>query len=336
MEYKKKNEVRSGGLTNKFVFVIALIAALELFSANQVQAQRLTWGAAPARSPYYAFSVGFSNAVHNANNSIEFTLTETQGAVDITNRIRRKQVDLGIANFATDYQNFFGGGAFKGTNQNARILFYLNRAAMQWIVRADSDVHKLSDLNGKSFNPGGAGTTAAKQSESVFKLFGIKPNWYQGGISDAGKAMQNRQVVGLTKIGPLPDSFIQQVAVSTKIRLLGLSTQEVQLIEQKLPTFAIVDVPANTYDGQTAGIRTAGALLGVQADTRLSEEIAYKIAKVAFEKRDTWEQSFPAAKNFNQIELTLSSKIPLHAGIVRYLKEKGHEVPEKLIPPEYK
>ena len=32
----------------------------------------------------------------------------------------------------------------------------------------------------------------------------------------------------------------------------------------------------------------------------------------------------------------LNFNIPLHPGTIRYLKEKGIEVPAKLIPPEYK
>ena len=104
----------------------------------------------------------------------------------------------------------------------------------------------------------------------------------------------------------------------------------------KLPTFALVDVPAKIYKDQHQPLTTAGALLGVQTDTRLPEDLEYKIATVAFEKKNTWMASFPAAKNFDQKELTLQSKIPLAAGTVRYLEKHGVKVPANLIPPEYK
>ena len=35
------------------------------------------------------------------------------------------------------------------------------------------------------------------------------------------------------------------------------------------------------------------------------------------------------------VAYTLASAIPLHAGTVQYLIEKGVSVPESLIPPEY-
>jgi len=314
----------------------AAACSLVLVSAPLAAQNRVTWGAAPATSPYYSFSVGFTNAATAANPSLQFTVTETNGAFDISNRIRRKQVDLGIANSATDYANYNGGGAFKTPNKDARILFYLDQAGLQWIVRAASGITKLSELSGKNFSPGSAGSAAVKQSQEAFALLGIAPNWYQGGQADMGRAFQDRQIEGLTKVGPLPDAFVQQLLVSTPIRLLGLSAEQARLIDEKLPTFTLTKVPPGVYPGQTQALTIAGALLGVQTDSRMPVEISYALAKLAFEDKEKWADAYPAARKFDQREITLQSKLPLAAGTVRYLREKGVEVPQRLVPPEFK
>ena len=59
--------------------------------------------------------------------------------------------------------------------------------------------------------------------------------------------------------------------------------------------------------------------------------------KAMFEDgRDVWSVAYPQGAEKDLIELTLQSPIPLHAGTVQYLKEKGVEIPETLIPEEYK
>jgi uncharacterized protein len=317
--------------------VIAALAACSLaLASGPLAAQtQVTWGAAPATSPYYSFSVGFSNAAAAENPSLRFTVTETNGAFDISNRIRRKQVDLGIANSATDYGNFHGSGAFKTPNKDARILFYLDQAGLQWVVRADSGVTNLSQLTGKAFSPGSAGSAAVKQTQEAFQMMGISPQWYQGGQADMGRAFQDRQIIGLTKVGPLPDAFVQQLIVSTPVRLLGLTEQQAKLIDEKLPTFTITKVPAGVYPGQDQALTIAASLLGVQTDSRMPAETSYALAKLAFEGKDKWADAYPAARKFDQLELTLQSKLPLAAGTVRYLREKGVQVPQQLIPAEF-
>lgn len=322
-------------MTTRRLLAAAAACSLALASAPLAAQTRITWGAAPATSPYYSFSVGFSNAAAAANPSLRFTVTETNGAFDISNRIRRKQVDLGIANSATDFGNYNGVGSFKDANKQARILFYLDQAGLQWIVRADSGITNLSELSGKSFSPGSAGSAAVKQTQAAFEMLGISPSWYQGGQADMGRAFQDRQIVGLTKVGPLPDAFVQQLLVSTPIRLLGLTAPQAKVIDEKLPTFTIIKVPPGVYPGQDQAVTIAASLLGVQTDSRMPADISYALAKLAFEGKEKWADAYPAARKFDQQELTLQSKLPLAAGTVRYLREKGVQVPQHLVPPEF-
>ena len=52
--------------------------------------------------------------------------------------------------------------------------------------------------------------------------------------------------------------------------------------------------------------------------------------------KSQWQRAYPWAADNNVIELTLRSPIPLHAGAVRYFIEHRVQVPDRLIPPEYK
>ena len=75
----------------------------------------------------------------------------------------------------------------------------------------------------------------------------------------------------------------------------------------------------------------------------LPEWAGYEIFKAVHEHKAEQVAVYPKAGIFDYTQDTVTylaglsetNPIPLHAGSVRYLKEQGIEVPERLIPPEY-
>ena len=65
----------------------------------------------------------------------------------------------------------------------------------------------------------------------------------------------------------------------------------------------------------------------------MPEEQAYEIVKALFEHKDELEQVYvgPAGQHRKIQSIT---PLLLHPGAIRYFKEIGLEVPDKLIPPE--
>ena len=95
-------------------------------------------------------------------------------------------------------------------------------------------------------------------------------------------------------------------------------------------------IPAGTYEGIDYDVNTYCFSQGAQSSSNLSQETGYKICTAIFEtQRDVWEAAMPNLASNDMVAYTLASAIPLHAGTVQYLIEKGVSVPESLIPPEY-
>jgi hypothetical protein len=64
----------------------------------------------------------------------------------------------------------------------------------------------------------------------------------------------------------------------------------------------------------------------------MDEELAYSLIRELLEAQPELAQVHPVARRISA-EYTLDvSPIPLHPGVVRYLREQGHDVPERLIP----
>ena len=93
-------------------------------------------------------------------------------------------------------------------------------------------------------------------------------------------------------------------------------------------------MPAGSYNGVTEDIPTISEWNMLVTSTAVDADYVYLMTKTLLENNpallETYRGlSYATAKN------TLNFNCPLHAGVVRYLKEIGVEIPEALIPEEY-
>jgi len=296
-----------------------------------------TFAAAPSVSPVYTYWVAVAKAVKTVYPQFNITVTETTGALDITKRVRAKQAALGNSMADLDYTSYLGTEQFQGQpNTKMRILWYYDFLVAQWAVAKSSGIKGIEGLTGKEFNPGGAGGGIVAMTKKTFELFGVKPRYFEATQQSAIEAMENRQIIGLSKAGAVPDSFFQQIMPSIELEMVGLTKEQQAKTIEKYPYWVPYTVPAKTY-GNSQEVRTVAVLTGGQTTSDLPEDVGYFFFKAMWEGgKPQWQRAYPSAANNDVIELTLRSPIPLHAGAVRYLVEHGVQVPDRLIPPEYK
>lgn len=298
----------------------------------------MTFGAPPASSALYPYWVAVGKTISTIYPEFQISVSETQGAIDITKRVRSGSLIVGNSMSNTDYENYNGTGAFNGDPfKDVRILWYFDFTPIQIIVAEDSNVKDISDLNGKKFNPGGTGAAAAIITKQICEVLGVKPNYFEAGQADAGDAVSNRQIIGTVKAGPAPDSFVMQIGATIPIDLVSFTDEQIKIITEKYAYLLPVTIPAGTYKGIDHDVKTVEVLMGAQTTSKLSQEDGYKMLKAMNEEsgRKIWGNVYPLGANNDLLKLTLMATIPLHAGTVQYLKEKGYNVPGELIPPEY-
>lgn len=296
-----------------------------------------TFAAAPATSPIYAYWVGLAKGIMKVYPQFNITVSETTGVVDITKRVRAGQATVGNSAADVDYASYKGEDQYKGQPfAKARMLWYYDYLVTQWAVSKASGIKTIEQLNDKDFNPGGAGGAIVLNTKRAFELFGVKPRYFEAAQAASGEAMTNRQIVGLSKAGPVPDSFLQQINAQVPIELIGITKEQQAKALEKYRYWVGYHIPAKTY-GDSQEVNTIAVLEGAQTTSDLPEEVGYAFFKAMWEGgKAEWQAAYPVAANNKVLEMTLGSPIPLHAGAVRYLKEKGVQIPAELIPPEYK
>ena len=325
---------------------ISLITTLLLFSGSLTSAAspppppkggNYTFSATPATSPLYAYWVAVAKGIKKAYPQFNITITEPTGALDSIKRVRTKQAAVGNCMAALDYASYMGEEQFAGQpSKKDRILWYHDYLIAQWGVIKSSGIKTIEGLDGKDFNPGGAGGGIVFMTKKTFAMWGVKPKYYEATQASAIEATLNRQIIGLSKAGPVPDSFFQQILANMPIEMVGLTREQQAKVVAKYNYWVPFTIPAKTY-GDTQEVLTIGELDGGHTLSDLPEEVGYAFFKAMWEDgKPLWQAAYPSAANNNVIEMTLKSVVPLHAGTVRYLTEHGIKVPERLIPPEYK
>jgi TRAP transporter TAXI family solute receptor len=89
-----------------------------------------------------------------------------------------------------------------------------------------------------------------------------------------------------------------------------------------------------TYPNQTKLIRTISSPNVLMTRADIPEEVVYYIVKVIWENLAILQEIHGATKDMILEKAIDGLAVPLHKGAIRYYREIGLEIPERLIPKE--
>ena len=313
--------------------------AMGLVPATASAQAQLAMGGTHSGSAFYSYQVAVVSDWNDNVDGVRMTIQELGGAAASTEALLRGEVDMGISVTSSDHQAMEGEGGFGSPAEELRTLYFFAPLPLNWVVSADTDIDSIEELEGVSFSAGGRGTATEGQTETALEVLGIAPDFHRGGASDALEAYQNRGIDAFVKAGMHPDGYIQQAHSARSVRLLSMTDEQAQEVADSRAYFSVGEVdPLDYYGEQESPLLTVQTGIGINTSTSLSEEAAYNIVARAFSEAgiEAAAGGYSPAARVDPLELTLNASVaPLHAGVVRYLEEHGHEVPDHLIPPEY-
>ena len=149
-------------------------------------------------------------------------------------------------------------------------------------------------------------------------------------FNESADALRDGDIdAGFWSVGP-PTSSIVSLATTRDIALVSFSDKEIANARADVPVFAPYQLRAGTYEGVDTATSTIGIPNVLTVNNAMSEELAYKITKLLFEKVEDLRAIHPAADD-TTVEFSLeSTPIPLHPGAIRYYEEAGATVPDHL------
>ncbi len=326
----------------KLVFLMSAFMFFMTVTAIQAEPVRILSGACSTSSSHYVYAVSAGKTINTVNGD-EFNVTTvaTGGAVDNLERINRGQLQIGLGTFAVFYEAYNGMGKFKDrARKKTRALWLYSFNAQNYIVRADSGITKLKELEGKKFCPGYRGTACEVLVQSTMDSLGIKPEYYRGGLADAVAAVKDNRICGYVKAGGglFLDASTKELRAFTKVRILDWNKDQIVQVNKYLPYLNFTTVPEGVAAEDVPEYTTPVQCIGyIGYNDSITEDQVYTIVKTLCEEKKFQEAAYPAMKGFDIPKMTMKfTKFPLHMGTIRYFREIGIKIPDNLIPPEGK
>ena len=266
------------------------------------------------------------------------------GAMDI---LRGDPTDItGGISLSALYQMAYGLGQWEGAPMpnDLRVLAHMFSAAAPIVVRADSGVYDIEDLEGKEYYFGYAGSSSEAIFKTVFDILGIQVKFFPGSLQDAVQDIKDNRLIGLTataRVGRFTPP-LEEIQVTNPVRVIGFTDEQVKKVREKDPLIMFQKLPANYYD--PPGHEPMNVIyipMVWVCHKNLPEEAVYRMAKSYVEGwQKELKEVFPLMANDDPIDTSLIVSqvkgIYVHPGALRYYKEIGREIPESVIPPEMK
>lgn len=266
---------------------------------------------------------------------------ESGGSPENINMMSRGEAEGAVLLASVVVDAYNGRGAFKGKPyKDLRMITVLWPNVVQMVVTEKSGIRTYRDLKGKRVSVGqlGSGTepnTIAALDGAGMTYKDIAPEFL--GFAQSADAIKDGRIVAAQLSGGIPHpSVLDLFASRVGVRLLSLTDDEIKRANELHPEFTEFTIPTGTYPGQDYAVKTIATTtaLGIRKD--IPEDLVYKITKTIFENLDYIHKSYFALEYMSLEHAIPGLVAPLHPGAVRYFKERGVKVPDKLIPPEYK
>ena len=313
--------------------ILAVFAIGVLLAGTSIAAQRMLIGSTSASSSHYGYFVAVSQVINEKVPGVETSVVETGATVDNLRRFARKQIDIGLVTTNVLSQAYYGKQDFKDRPVKSKLLWVYVIAPQNVIVRKDSGIKDFAGLNGQRFNPGLKGSATEKTSEAVFKVLGIQPDYVRGSTTDIVTAVKDNHIVGYVKSGAglKIDASSRDISTFTPINILSLNSDQAGRIKTAMPELSIVDVPSGAGPG-IGNYSTWGFAVACSAGLDLDEETAYQIVKAVCEDKTIQASAMASVKGSDFVDMTLKyATSPLHPGAIKYFKEVGATIPDRLI-----
>lgn len=322
------------------VVMLALTLAVALPAARPAEAQkkRLAMGCTQAASSHYAYCVGAAKAINLTVPDVDVSVVETGATVDNMKRMLKGSLDYGLVTAEQVYLGWKGEENWKDTPlPDIRMMWFYTVSANYIVVREDTGIKTFQDLAGKKFNPGIRGSATEKITETVLTDLGVKSDWQRMGTSDAVDAVKDKHIVGYAKtgIGFALDASTMDIATSTPIRVLPFTEAEMKKSKALHPYVPWIKVPAGSLKGM-GEFWTTAIIVGFAAPKSFPNDTAYKIVKAVSEGLEHQKAAFKGTTDSIPRLTVEASQSPLHAGAVKYFRDKGLKIPDHLIPAEAK
>ena len=291
--------------------------------------QRMMMGTGGTSGTYYAFGGVLAQYMKNYT---DYSVTAVSTAASKANiqSIGDNDYQMGFTQSDVMSYAWDGSRSFEtdGPCRDFRVLGALYAETVQLITMKD-DIKTVADLKGKRVSIGAPGSGVYFNAMDVLEGAGltvddIKPQ-YQS-FDDSKEALKDGQIDAAFIVAGAPTSAITELATTNGVYLIPIDGELRESIMKLCPFYAPMEIPADTYPGQSEPIETITIKATLVVDSDLDEDTVYALTAAIFDHAEEISVENAKGEELSVENATTGITVPFHAGAARYFAEHGIQV----------
>lgn len=311
----------------KKTLCLLLCLSLVILSACSRTSDNIRFGAADIGGMYYAFASSFSGAVSKDTSDYKFEVKNTAGSAANLRLLSDKYIDLGIAQADLINNAYNGKGYFKDNICNEyKAVAALYTEACQIVVKANSDIYTIDDLQGKKICIGATESGTEINAKQILEFSGLNSQLVETvnlDYTDAAKQLVSGDIDAFFCTSGLQTTVISELTKECGIRILNIDDKCIKKLITVCPCYSKYEIPANTYAGQAESISTIGVRSILLATDNLSENAVKQFTETLFKHNKDLQYATSLELISDENTAVDGIDIPFHPGAAAYYKEKG-------------
>ncbi len=305
---------------------VALLMAGTAASAEEVV--RMISG--PSGGSWYPYSAKMTQLFDKNIDGIT-SATGPGGGVGNVRDVNKRNAEIGWTFGNTAYDGFNARGKFEKANTNIRFFANLYPGILQTAVPIKSDIRSYKDLASKRISPGKltfSGNIAFEKLLAFYKISydQVKKSGgviHRVGYKDSVALMKDNHIDAFVGLTTAPNSSFIALDFSPGIRFLPVSDSIADAYIKENPGFIKSTIKKGTYSGVKEDVPTIAAPTILIIHKDVSDDLAYKIAKVLWDNHAEIVKVNKFWLNTSLATAMDGAAIPIHPGALRYYKEMG-------------
>lgn len=304
----------------------ACLALPLLISPSALIAEELSILTGGTSGVYYPVGVKLKEVFEKEIPEHSFKVLATQATVENLNLLQRGSGVLALAQGDILSEAWKGNpdAGFPSSRTKIRLVGAAYPNFIHLVARAETDIRSLRDLVGKRVSVGAARSGNEINARALLGAAGLSyADLLQVEYLRYGESVElfvKGELDAMLISAGLGVAAIVEASRRTPVRFVPI---EQEFVEAKARMFFPVNIPANSYPGQTSEIPTAALNNFFVTTSDASEEIVYRITKAIFENVESIRAVHPAAEVITLDRALAIRPIEVHPGALRYFREKG-------------
>ena len=315
--------------------VLSLCLALTLAGPVMAKTTFVSIGTGGTGGIYYPYGGGVAEIWSKYVPGVKAVAEVTGASVENVKLAHKGETVIGEVMGDVAVAGYQGLSKFKGKKHDILSMAIMYPNLLQVVTLKKSGITDIEQVKGRNISSGSPGSGTNFMAEAVFKALGIPLDSYKDSrlsFTESANALRDGTIeMGVWSVGPGTSSILD-LATTHDIHIITFTPQQTEKILMANQTYSSVELAGGVYRGIDAAVPTIGVWNVMICQKSLDTDLVYTLAKALFEHNDYLKKIHPSAAYTTPENAVKYSPVPLHPGTIKYLKEKGVDVPDKLMP----